>query len=905
MGAESAEREPAPKPPTRRRTLLQRKLVVGPADDGFEQEADRVANAVMRELATGLAPEQSDLLANAGATRIQPRRSPDAIGVDGGEVDSATASAIGVAAGRGAALDPTLRRKLEHGFGADFSAVRVHTDARADAISDQLQAHAFTAGRDVFFSDGAYAPSTPSGQRVLAHELVHVIQQGHAPVVNRSASIPRAVHTETPEVTHTGTGDGRSTIRLQVSSDDIGAGATGGVEDRYTHFKAPATKLLGSTRIQAATSSAGVVAAPPIRRAGGRIRRTDDGVQRSPRVGNPVESSLASGQPNAIGSGNRIRRSTYATNGLVDATPSSRVMQRKADSIVRRKFKDLPEKGLKQEAKERIGEKTQKSLQGYNSTPAWEMLGGTALEEQLDDDQKKLKYIEALLGDEDLYRDGDNEDEEKLRIKFVQEVIDEAGQHTKALVTWRKEAAAAAEEAKPLKDKYHVGLKADIEEYQKLVGDAEGLEDVSDESVAAIVKLYKPGTGDAWTAELNLRNLEKKNLTGDGGWIADALREHIRLPQVVNALHLIGNAKRPDQLSQDTMIRIIAELKAANVANDVSQYFGRQVDKRAAGESSASVKAEAEAIRATRDTMVRNALSLLGKGETWAELSTDIDRWWKALEITAKKDEATFNAPYMNRQMTVRAVAKNSAAQGGMFKASIMKGESKTTTGDADMSLERDRESILKRTNPENWSGETSDLAAKQKTGLYELSASLLDPSRKDILSQMKFYKAPEAVVFAPAAHPLDQQIFAAISTLADADQPTLRKISSKMTRIIMAQSTDMGTKYVDFSPGNTGTDIRYGESGTLIRHAAGTGKAARSHELEERRLNALMYWRILKDSKQLVNEVVVEYRQHASGLFPLFAKVDHNQKRFYILKKSNFEPTKAYIDNEGTVHDA
>jgi hypothetical protein len=66
---------------------------------------------------------------------------------------------------------------MERAFGADFSGVRVHHDAHADALSRPLQARAFTTGQDIFFSQGAYRPGTSSGQELIAHELTHVVQQ--------------------------------------------------------------------------------------------------------------------------------------------------------------------------------------------------------------------------------------------------------------------------------------------------------------------------------------------------------------------------------------------------------------------------------------------------------------------------------------------------------------------------------------------------------------------------------------------------------------------------------------------------------------------------------------------------------------------------------------------------------
>jgi len=85
----------------------------------------------------------------------------------------------------GEALDPALRAAFEQRFGADFSAVRIHTNTAAAA---QLQARAFTDGRDIVFGDRQFAPDTVAGQRRLAHELAHVVQQsGGATKVGLSA----------------------------------------------------------------------------------------------------------------------------------------------------------------------------------------------------------------------------------------------------------------------------------------------------------------------------------------------------------------------------------------------------------------------------------------------------------------------------------------------------------------------------------------------------------------------------------------------------------------------------------------------------------------------------------------------------------------------------------------------
>jgi hypothetical protein len=74
-------------------------------------------------------------------------------------------------------LDANTRGSMNSRFGHDFSRVRVHTDAQADESARAVNARAYTVGSDVVFGAGWYAPGTKEGQRLLAHELVHVVQQ--------------------------------------------------------------------------------------------------------------------------------------------------------------------------------------------------------------------------------------------------------------------------------------------------------------------------------------------------------------------------------------------------------------------------------------------------------------------------------------------------------------------------------------------------------------------------------------------------------------------------------------------------------------------------------------------------------------------------------------------------------
>lgn len=100
--------------------------------------------------------------------------------------------------GGGSALPVNVRTDLEAQFSADFSDVRIHANGAAAAMNRQINARAFTHGRDIYFSEGQYDPGSSMGRRLLAHELTHTIQQGAA--TQRSGS-PVPVRQKTEEET--------------------------------------------------------------------------------------------------------------------------------------------------------------------------------------------------------------------------------------------------------------------------------------------------------------------------------------------------------------------------------------------------------------------------------------------------------------------------------------------------------------------------------------------------------------------------------------------------------------------------------------------------------------------------------------------------------------------------------
>jgi hypothetical protein len=89
--------------------------------------------------------------------------------------------------GGGRPLPAGVRSRMESAFGVTFGGVRVHTDADGTRLADRLNARAFTIGSHVAFGAGEFRPGTLAGDALIAHELAHVVQQGGARAVQRSA----------------------------------------------------------------------------------------------------------------------------------------------------------------------------------------------------------------------------------------------------------------------------------------------------------------------------------------------------------------------------------------------------------------------------------------------------------------------------------------------------------------------------------------------------------------------------------------------------------------------------------------------------------------------------------------------------------------------------------------------
>ncbi len=108
--------------------------------------------------------------------------------------DASFERSLSSSAGSGQPMPRDVRVQMESRFGADFGGVRIHTGSAAQSLSSAIHAKAFTHGSDIYFNSGYYAPGTSTGQRLLAHELTHTIQQGaSAPNAGRAQLARRSI----------------------------------------------------------------------------------------------------------------------------------------------------------------------------------------------------------------------------------------------------------------------------------------------------------------------------------------------------------------------------------------------------------------------------------------------------------------------------------------------------------------------------------------------------------------------------------------------------------------------------------------------------------------------------------------------------------------------------------------
>lgn len=228
--------------------------------------------------------------------------------------------------------------------------------------------------------------------------------------------------------------------------------------------------------------------------------------------------------------------------------------------------------------------------------------------------------------------------------------------------------------------------------------------------------------------------------------------------------------------------------------------------------------------------------------------------------------------------------------------------------------LDRSAEGIKNRLNPVNFS---LDKRASQKTtlGLHDLPATLLDPARR-ISDQAKGYFSPTKAVYMPVPMAEDLILFYRLSDLAKGelkDSPgfavKVQEIRNSLTRIKLAQSTDMGTGYVNLQkPNDTRDHIRYGLYGKITDPPEGElkpiARQATSEELKKRLENRVKYQAIIS-AKYGHNEIVLAYRSHSNpAAFPMYtdfiSKADTPEDEKYRVVTSDGNPTGQWLADTG-----
>jgi hypothetical protein len=217
---------------TGKHAFFQTKLSIGQPNDAYEQEADAVANKVVaaspgnhpvlqkkdissiQRYATPLEEEKfatnderikhdkeiqekPEIQTKCPACEEEEKKQGNTVQrkspLGGGTASPALSAKIEHSAGKGRQLPRITLLEMNKAFHTNFSNVHIHTDSDAVGMNRELNAQAFTRGRDIYFNAGKFDTHTNDGKRLLAHELTHVVQQG----ADQESSIQRS---GTPEI---------------------------------------------------------------------------------------------------------------------------------------------------------------------------------------------------------------------------------------------------------------------------------------------------------------------------------------------------------------------------------------------------------------------------------------------------------------------------------------------------------------------------------------------------------------------------------------------------------------------------------------------------------------------------------------------------------------------------------
>ena len=188
-------------------------LTVSSPADPAEREAEQVAEELLR---TPSVPAAMGVQRKCTACKDEEIVHRDATAMSSSVAPPEVSQAI---SRPGRPLPAAVRSYFEPRLGVDLSRVRTHDDAQASASAEAVQARAYTVGGDIVFRAGEFAPETPTGRRLLAHELVHTVQQGAAPPAQHQPA-QDAGERGTPNLFSVGTA-ARSLQRMPLPGDGM------------------------------------------------------------------------------------------------------------------------------------------------------------------------------------------------------------------------------------------------------------------------------------------------------------------------------------------------------------------------------------------------------------------------------------------------------------------------------------------------------------------------------------------------------------------------------------------------------------------------------------------------------------------------------------------------------------
>ncbi len=304
----------------------------------------------------------------------------------------------------------------------------------------------------------------------------------------------------------------------------------------------------------------------------------------------------------------------------------------------------------------------------------------------------------------------------------------------------------------------------------------------------------------------------------------------------------------------------------------------------------------------------------------WPAISKAIVRWFMAYKSWEKTDE--FSVAFREGRMTMRHPKKNNIKHSNtdIFGYNRSTGAKVNSKFFHKVGLVGVRE----MQNPayfDTWGGPVS---RKAELGLYELSASLLDPKRLITKQTFAWLKDGDLFVFMPLSDQRDQTIYRILNNwrkrlgAKHVLSNVVRNVRARMTRIKLGADHDMGTGYTMLGDDSNPHKLKYG---------VGLGKKTKLPEfsdkkekfelknvtvttsiIEQFRSNALKY-KSMSKGRFKVNEIIVAYRHHASETFPMFVRYSAGNDRFdvvHLTKDDNLEddPDGRYVTPDGLLVD-